>query len=515
MRSITRRQFIQRSSLVAAAASLGTACSHSDSNSGVQPLAVVIGSGFGGSVAALRLGQAGFATVVLERGQEWPLRGPDTFPRISRPDRRTTWFGEVEALTGSAAVTPWAGLLERVTGDNLDAICGACVGGGSLVYGGVLIQPQREVFAQVFPQLNYDDMDQIYYPRVLAQIGAGRIPDDILASDNYFAHRAFIRDATAAGFAVSRPYTGFDWNIIRQEINGGAPAAASIGEYVYGCNSGAKLSTDKNYLRAAKATGNVEIRSLTEAVMIRERHSGGYALECRHINADGEELERYELLADYVFLAAGSLNTSKLLLKSQQAGELSGGNNRIGQGWGTNGDQLMLEYSNSPVGGAQGGPACIAAVDASNAAYPVTFMHSPANVPVDIQIQLAMSVPDARGELVYDAATGGSSIRWPDDAGTPSALARVDSFKRLLTQTGGTSLAGLGGRPTIWHPLGGAVMGDACDTLGQLYGYKNLYVVDGSLLPGSAAAVNPSLTIAANAERIMEHVVARIVTSSR
>ncbi len=511
MRPVSRRQFIQRSSLVAAAAAFGTACSDSTSNSGAQPRAVVIGSGFGGSVAALRLGQAGLGTVVLERGQEWPLDGPDTFPRISRPDRRTTWFGEVEALTGAAAVTPWAGLLERVPGDNIDAICGACVGGGSLVYGGVLIQPQRDVFNQVFPQLNYDDMDQIYYPRVISQIGAGRIPDDILASKNYAAHRAFIRDAMATGFDVSRPYAGFDWGIIREEINGSVPAAASISEYIYGCNSGAKLSTDKNYLLGAKATGNVEIRSLTEVLLIREQHSGGYALECRRINAEGEELERYELQADYVFLAAGSLNTSKLLLKSQQAGELRGGNDRIGQGWGSNGDQLMLEYSKSPVGGPQGGPACIAAVDSSNAAYPVTFMHSPANVPVDIQIQLAMSVPDAKGEVVYDASTGAASIQWPHDAATPSAMARTDSFKRLLTQTDGLSLAGLGGRPTIWHPLGGAVMGDACDQLGQLYGYKNLFVVDGSLLPGSAAAVNPSLTIAANAERIMEQVVPRLL----
>ena len=497
--------------MAAAATSLASACSDTTSSAGERPRAIVIGSGFGGSVAALRLGQAGIATVVLERGQEWTLRGPDTFPGISRPDRRTTWFGEVEALTGSTAVTPWAGLLERVSGDNVDAVCGACLGGGSLVYGGVLIQPQRDVFSQVFPQINYDDMDQVYYPRVIAQIGAGRIPEDILASDNYRAHRTFLADASAAGFNVSKPHTGFDWDIIRREINGSAPAAASISEYLYGCNSGAKLSTDKNYLAEARATGNVEIRSLTEVVMISEGHNGGYALECRHINVEGDELERYELQTEYVFLAAGSLNTSKLLLKSQLAGGLTGGNDRIGQGWGTNGDQLMLEYSNSPVSGYQGGPACIAAVDSSTAAYPITFMHSPASVPVDIQIQLAMSVPDTSGELLYDSSTGHLSIRWPDDTSTPSAIARTDSFKRLLTQTGGLSLAGLGGRATIWHPLGGVVMGDACDHLGELYGYRNLFVVDGSLLPGSAAAANPSLTIAANAERIMEQLVSRLI----
>lgn len=63
------------------------------------------------------------------------------------------------------------------------------------------------------------------------------------------------------------------------------------------------------------------------------------------------------------------------------------------------------------------------------------------------------------------------------------------------------------GTQTAWRPLGGAVMGRATSDLGQLYGHKNLFVVDGSLLPGSAAAANPSLTIAANAERTVERLV--------
>ena len=53
-------------------------------------------------------------------------------------------------------------------------------------------------------------------------------------------------------------------------------------------------------------------------------------------------------------------------------------------------------------------------------------------------------------------------------------------------------------------------MNDACDRLGSLYGYKNLFVIDGATLPGSAAAVNPALTVAANAERIMEAVIPQL-----
>ena len=81
-------------------------------------------------------------------------------------------------------------------------------------------------------------------------------------------------------------------------------------------------------------------------------------------------------------------------------------------------------------------------------------------------------------------------------------MARQTSFNHLVAQNGGTEAPFIEGQ--IWHPLGGAVMGDACDEIGQLYGYRNLFVIDGSLLPGSAATVNPALTVAANAERVME-----------
>ena len=507
MAGLTRRRFIRNSSMLASVAAFGYGCSDGSDNNTRNTSAIVIGSGFAGSVAALRLGSAGIPTIILERGQQWTWQGHDTFPTIANPDRRTTWFGNVDALTGFTPVTPWAGMIERVTGNTIDAVCPAVVGGGSLVYGGVLIQPQREVFNDLFPQINYDDMDSIYFPRVIAQIQAGPIPDDILATANYTAHRTFIAAATAAGFELSRPYTSFDWNIIRREIAGELPPAASVSEYVYGCNSNAKLSTDKNYLRDALATGNVQVRSLTEVEEIRELDAGGYAVVCKRITPEGEVLERYELNGSHVFLAAGSLNTGKLLLKSQASGALHGANDRIGKGWGTNGDQLMLELSKSPVAGAQGGPACIAATDASNPAYPVTFMHSPATVPVNVQIQLAMSVPDERGQLIYNGATNQLTVQWPDDSATPSAVARAASFQRLLDLTGGVDISGSAGKPSVWHPLGGAAMGDACDYLGQLYGYRNLFVIDGSLLPGSAACANPALTIAANAERIMEQLV--------
>lgn len=506
MKSITRRRLLHRGSLLAAATVLPMGCSDgSDSRRKSGPgSAIVIGSGFAGSVAALRLGQAGIRTTVLERGRQWPVEGPDTFPSSTTGyDGRTTW----SIPTASAAQQGqrgYAGLLENIDSDTVTAVCGACVGGGSLVYGGVLIQPQREVFESVFPYLSYDDMDSLYYPRVISEIGASPIPDDILASANYAAHRTFLQDAAALGFETVRPNTSFDWDIIRREIAGAIPPAASIGDYAFGCNSDAKLSTDKNYLKKGIATGSVELRSLTEVEVIRELPAGGFAVVCRQMTEQGELVERYELAADYLFMAAGSMNTSKILLRSQQSGELGANNDRIGHGWGTNGDELLAQTHPQVGRGFQGGPACVAAVDWTNRDYPVTFMHSPVSV-APIQLQLAMSVPDEPGRLRYDAAADRVQIDWAPDAATPSGVARQESFQRLLSQNGGQRASFIEG--SIWHPLGGAPMTDACDELGQLYGYRNLFVVDGSLLPGSAAAANPALTIAANAERIMEAII--------
>ncbi|MEZ5573516.1 MAG: GMC family oxidoreductase N-terminal domain-containing protein [Halioglobus sp.] len=503
MARVTRRQFIQRSSLLVAGSALGAGCSDgNDKGVGGTQHAIVIGSGFAGSVAALRLGQAGIATTVLERGQQWATQGADVFPGTTSFDRRSAWTIPSGLTDTASPISAYAGLLETVPGENVSVQCGACVGGGSLVYGGVLIQPRREVFNRLLPELSYDDMDSIYYPRVIRQIGAAPIPDDVLASPTYTSHRVFIADSERAGFEVIKPNTSFDWDIIRQEIAGDVPPAASIGDYAFGCNSHAKLSTDKNYLRDATATGNVEVRSLTEVEMIRELDRG-YAVVCRQISTQGELLQRFELQATHVFMAAGSMNSSKLLLKSQLAGELKGANDRIGYGWGTNGDQLLANFSNPPVTGPQGGPACIASIDRSNPEYPVTFMHSP--WPGNSQLQLAMSVPDEFGQLGYDPVRDAVQIRWSPDVTTPSAIARRASFQRLGAASGGAelNLPGFLGK-TIWHPLGGTVMGDACDHLGQLYGYRNLFVLDGSLLPGSAATVNPALTVAANAERIME-----------
>lgn len=137
MHPVTRRSFLGGATAAVAVAATGRVARGSRiplTRSEVP--AVVIGSGFGGGVAALRLGQAGVPVLVLERGRWWPT-GPDaeTFPHAATPDQRDLFYSAwPHSDCQRLGVPPYAGLLELVVGENLIAIVAAGVGGGSLVY---------------------------------------------------------------------------------------------------------------------------------------------------------------------------------------------------------------------------------------------------------------------------------------------------------------------------------------------------------------------------------------------
>ncbi|WP_296030428.1 GMC oxidoreductase [uncultured Alcanivorax sp.] len=507
---LTRRHFIRRTAAAGAAATLFSPASHAglfNKTRRSSRKAVVIGSGFGGSVASLRLAEAGIPVTLVERGRHWQYQGENSYPTLNglglhelRYDM--LWQEPGRIIPGST------GMLQYHLGGSIGVGVGAGLGGGSLVYGGVLLQPRREVFEQALPFLSYSDMDQIYYPRLLQKVSGGPIPDDILNTPNYTSMRVFIDNASRAGLDVVRSEVGFDWNVIREEVQGKRTPFASIGEYVFGCNSGAKNTLDRNYLADAQATGNVTIETLHNVSHIRRnRWSKRYEVHCEVVNDKGYVVGNHIIECQYLFMGAGAINTTKLLLKAKALGDIPL-NDGVGRAWGTNGDELMGRNNlDASTGAIQGGPPSIAAFDTRNPIKTTGFMHSPSPTSGDgTQLQMGMCVSDQMSTASYNRFTDRIDFNWDTSANKPSHQALMHTMDKML-DTGGGRLLDLGIMGT-WHPLGGAAMGEACDYNGKVLGTDNLFVVDGASIPGSSGAANPSLTIGANAERMMEQIIA-------
>lgn len=463
--------------------------------------AVVVGSGFGGSVATLRLAEAGIPTMLIERGKHWVYRGEDSYPTLGDA------LGDINSiLWRDPGIFPGStGMMQQYLGGSIPVGVGAGLGGGSLVYGGVLLQPRRDIFEQALPELSYDEMDSKYYPRVLSRVGGGPIPDDILNTPSYTSKRTFIENAKKAGFEVVRSDVGFNWNIIREEVQGKRKAFASVGEYVFGCNSGAKNTLDRNYLADASATGKVEIQTLHNVTRVRKsRWSNRYEVHCEIMNEAGFVIANHIIECQYLFMAAGSIHTTRLLLKAKALGDIRHLNEGVGEAWGTNGDELIaregVSESTAPV---QGGPPSIAAFDLQNPIKPTGFMHSPSATNGEfVQLQMGMCIPDKTSKASYNLLTDRINFNWSREDNAQSHQALLNSMEKMAGASGGSVVdnSALG----TWHPLGGVSMGYACDELGRVYGSSNLFVVDGASIPGSTGAANPSLTIGANAERMME-----------
>jgi cholesterol oxidase len=205
----------------------------------------------------------------------------------------------------------------------------------------------------------------------------------------------------------------------------------------------------------------------------------------------------------------------------------------VGTGWGTNGNSMFLRYLVSEdIGRTQGNPPVIGIHDLNNPITPILVECAP--LPIDLQTLIPFPIPGvnlttstlmylacgletARGRFVYNAATQSVDIDWPSNGNDTVAQAAKHFADRMNNANGGSSNVSLLNLATLnlpsystnftYHPLGGMVLGEACDFYGRVKGYDNLYVVDGALMPGTSACANPSLTIAAIAERCMEEIV--------
>ncbi|AZG44345.1 GMC oxidoreductase [Gordonia insulae] len=492
--------------------------------------AIVIGTGFGGSVAALRLGQAGIATTVFERGRRWNIR-PDgnTFATFASPDKRTAWFGSTAGVSSALAVPtePYPGVLDHVMGNGVEAVYGAGVGGGSLVFGSFTPMPRRVDFELIFPRAaDYPELARVYYPRAKKMLGVSPLPDDILAHPQYVGARSWLKVVARYGATPHLFDFAIDWDLVRAELRGTKPPGVSVGDLSYGVNSGAKKSLDHTVLPAAERTGNVTIKPMHEVFDIRPRsRRKGFVVSARVLDERGRTVRTVTAEADHLFMAAGSFHTTALLVRARAQGALPRLSPRIGDGFGVNGDFLTTRSNpREDFGAIQGGPGYARFYDDTLPGGPVSMVYQATPLPSPLgkvlTTNLVQAHTDERGTIDYDQSTRRAVLNYPYAEGTSDLDRRSNAFinrfhERTETRFGypanGIPLSSRAmgfGSASTFHGLGGVVMGSAATMDGAVRGYDNLYVVDGSFIPGAVGLVNPSLTITALAERTMDRFLA-------
>lgn len=497
--------------------------------------AVVVGTGYGAAVSALRLGEAGIPTLMLEMGQLWNQPGPDgnVFCGMLSPDKRSTWFkNRTEAPLGSFLwldvinknIDPYAGVLDRVNFDQMSVYVGRGVGGGSLVNGGMAVTPRRSYFEEVLPQVDAAEMYDRYFPRANTALRVNHIDHGWFEESEWYKFARVSREqAGKAGLGTVFVPNVYDWDYMRREAAGEVPKSALATEVIYGNNHG-KQSLDKTYLAAALGTGKVTIETLHQVKSIRQQKGGGYLLTVEQKDANGRLLATKEIGCRHLFLGAGSLGTTELLLRARETGALPDLNSAVGAGWGPNGNIMTARANHmwNPTGAHQSSIPALGIDDWDNRDAPVfaEIAPMPAGLETWVSLYLAITKNPERGTFVYDAARDAMNLRWTRDQNTPAVNAAKSLFDRINKACTTIYRYDLfGGQAKnfaddfCYHPLGGCVLGKATDNYGRVSGYKNLYVTDGSLIPGSIG-VNPFVTITALAERNIERIIKQDVTAS-
>ena len=286
---------------------------------------------------------------------------------------------------------------------------------------------------------------------------------------------------------------------------------------LYGSNNGYKNSLDRNYIPAAKATGNLTIQTLHKVDFIKQLPDGNYELSVLKLNEQGETEQTKIYKCKHLFVNAGVVGTMNILLKSKHVGGLPNLNDELGKHWGNNGNIMAMRANiNENVGALQ----CIVPVtaygDLDNPVTPLLAEQAPFPIGMELRqlLTLAITKNPNRGYFKYNPVTDNAELFFDKSQMEISRQAMKSFVDRLNAANGGTleqfwyfNKTGYGDDFT-YHPLGGAVYGIVSDEYGRLKGYQNLYCLDGSAMPGFSACANPALTIAALAERAMEKIVA-------
>ncbi|MFH8989704.1 GMC oxidoreductase [Streptomyces sp. NPDC017940] len=492
---------------------------------GARVPALVIGTGYGGSVAALRLAEAGVDVHMLEMGMAWDTPGPDgkIFANTTKPDLRSYWLrtrtkqplSNFLGFPLDKTVPRHTGILDAEEFGGITVYQGRGVGGGSLVNGGMAVTPKRENFGAVLPTVDADEMYGTYYPRANAGLGVSAVdPDWFETAECYRYARVGRKHAQRSGFPFVFVPDVYDWDHMKREAAGTAPKSALAGEILYGNNHG-KKSLQQTYLARARATGRVTVSPLHKVTSVTPAAGGGYAVTVDRIDTSGDTVATETLTAERVFFAAGSVGTSKLLVKLRATGALPHLNGEIGKGWGDNGN-VMCGRANH-MGDATGSlQSAIPTAGIDNWAAGGAFAEVaplPTGIETYASFYLSITKNPHRAQFTWNATAGRAELNWQTAWKQPSIDAAKTIFDKINAKEGTIYRTDLFGTYKIWgdhltyHPLGGAVLDRATDNHGRLHGHPGLYVIDGALIPGNTS-VNPFVTITALAERNIEKIIA-------
>ena len=534
-RQLTRRHILGMMALQTAAAAgltrigLTSAQAAEEAAAVDNAPAIVVGSGYGGAVAALRLGQAGIRTLVLEMGQLWNTPGADgkIFCNTANPDQRSMWFkSRTEAPLATFLwldvvnrnITPYPGVLDRVHFDAMSVYVGRGVGGGSLVNGGMAVTPRQSYFTEQFPTVDATEMYNTYYPRARSMLGVNTIDPAWFESTEWYQFaRTSRKAADTTGLKTTFVPNVYDFGYMEREAAGTATKSALGQEVIYGNNYG-KKSLDKTYLAAALGTGNVTINTMERVRAVHRASDGSWQLTADRIDVTGKVVETKQYSCTYLFLGGGSLGTTELLVRARDTGALPALNSSVGAGWGPNGNTMLGRANHvwDTTGANQSTMPVMGIDDWDNATNPVFAEIAPLPIGFEtwVSLYLAITKNPQRAAFTYDAASDGVKLGWTAAQSAVSVAMAKKLFDRINAANATIYRYDLFGTSNkvfaddfCYHPLGGCVLGQATDDYGRVKGYPKLYVTDGSLVPGNIG-VNPFVTITALAERTMARVLA-------
>jgi len=509
---------------------------------------IIVGSGFGGSVAALRLAEKGYRVAVIEQGKRYR---PQDFPKRNWNLRKFLWLPKI-GLYGIQALT----LLKDVF-----ILHGAGVGGGSLVYANQLLIPPDEVLDDpAWGQADWRSTIKPYYDKARRMLGATpaqeiTIADELLKECAADIGKGDTFHINEVGIYYGEP----DLTVPDPYFNGEGPdrtGCTSCGACMTGCRLGAKNTLDLNYLYLAEQLG-VEIIPETCVIDVVPLEND-YSVITKPITGFWRSVNKYS--AKGIIFSGGVMGTVKLLHECKALNSLPLISDQLGNRTRTNSEALLgviakkkeVDYSAGIaitsgvypdenthietvrygkghdamallttllVGGGKPWPRPLRFLG-NIIRQPLTFLRFliPFGWARRATILLVMQKIDNYLRLEYKRrwwrlGSHSMNTNWHTEKKVPSYIPVANDFAQRMAEK-------INGRPasclpevllntsTTAHILGGCVMAESVekgviDFDGKIHGYDNLYVIDGSVIPANLG-VNPSLTITAVAEYFMD-----------